>query len=72
MLRSPERVLSAALSLLLLAMVTLPALGNEDPDLDEDLECRRRFTSGGSDCGTVTDICTLAVNGQTLPQPDDK
>ena len=70
MLRSPERVLSAALSLLLLAMVTVPAVGNEDPDLPED--CMRAFSSGGSDCGTVTDTCTLAVSGQLLPQPDDK
>ena len=72
MLRSPERVLCAALSLLLLAMVTVPALGNQDPDLDEGLNCQRRFTGGGSDCGTVTDICRLAVNNQTLPQPDNK
>ena len=70
MLRSAERVLPAALLLLLLATFAVPAEGNQNRDLPDD--CLRRFTAGGSDCGTVTDICTLEENGQQLPQPDEK
>ena len=58
------QALHCALTLTLLLLFTLKSTAQPEG-------CQRRFTSGGADCGSVTDTCTLdTVDGPSLNNVD--